>query len=87
VCGGEFHSVALLSNSTIVGWGGNSEGQLDTPVDAIGSKRVAAIACGGNATYALMEDGTVLGWGADGDVQVSSGGPAVGWVLRSCVAG
>lgn len=64
--GGEYwledsaHSLALLRDGTVVGWGYNQEGLLDVPE---GLDRVVAIAAGRGFSMALRDDGTVVTWG------------------------
>jgi len=60
VAGGDFHTVALKSDDTVVAWGHNEQGQTTVPAGLSG---VVAIAAGGNHTVALKSDGTVVAWG------------------------
>jgi alpha-tubulin suppressor-like RCC1 family protein len=53
-------SLALKSNSTVVGWGDNSCKQATPPAGLDG---VIAVAAGGFHSLALKYDSTVLGWG------------------------
>lgn len=81
--GGE-HSLALLSNNTMMGWGTNREGQLGTG-SASGSRvpvsiqnfatlpGVTAIAAGKEFSLALLTNGTVLAWGANEEGQMGNG--------------
>lgn len=81
--GGE-HSLALLSNNTMMGWGTNREGQLGTG-SAAGSRvpvsiqnfatlpGVTAIAAGKEFSLALLTSGTVLAWGANEEGQQGNG--------------
>src|SRR3954452_10856318 len=48
------------SPGTVVGWGGNANGQTTVPTGLAG---VTAIAAGLNHSLALKSDGTVVGWG------------------------
>src|SRR5438105_2783784 len=57
---GEYHSLALKENGTVVAWGENNYGQTNVPS---GLTNVVAIAAGGYTTAALKNDGTVVAWG------------------------
>jgi hypothetical protein len=78
---GGFHSLALLSNHTVVAWGGNSSGQLGNgtttsstvPVAMGGTTEVAAIAAGARHSLALLKDGTVTAWGSNKFGQLGNG--------------
>ena len=50
-CGG-YHTYALQSDGTLVGWGDNWNGQTDTPA---GLANVSQVACGAYYTYAIFE--------------------------------
>ena len=64
IAAGAYHTVALLSDGTVVAddhWGnGNRYGQADVPDDL---KDAIAIAAGEHHTVALGSDGTVVAWG------------------------
>jgi alpha-tubulin suppressor-like RCC1 family protein len=62
VSAGERHSLALLSDGSIIGWGDNSCGQL-TGIPIGGDFK--AIAAGAYHSLALRADGTVIGWGSN----------------------
>ncbi len=78
--GGE-HSLALLSNGTVMAWGGNEFGQLgngsttgsDVPVAVSGLSGVIAIAAGGEHSLALLNNGTVMAWGGNEFGQLGNG--------------
>jgi WD40 repeat protein len=57
---GGYHSLALMKNGTITGWGCNTHGQASPPE---GLNGVVAIAAGTLHSLALLENGTVIGWG------------------------
>lgn len=57
--GGGF-GLALKSDSTVIGWGNNSSGQIDVPQ---GLSNVVGIAVGDEFSVALKQDGTVISWG------------------------
>lgn len=71
VAAGGRHSLALLSNGTVVAWGDNESGQLgdesfalsDVPVAVKGLSGVSAVAAGANFSLALLSNGTVEAWG------------------------
>ncbi len=84
LAGGGEHSLALLSNATMMAWGANREGQLGNNSTASSRVPVAvvnfltiggitAIAAGGEFSLALLKDGTVLAWGANEEGQLGSG--------------
>jgi hypothetical protein len=60
IAAGGYHSLALKSDGTVVGWGYNDEGEATPPE---GLSNVVAIAAGGYHSLALKSDGTVVGWG------------------------
>jgi alpha-tubulin suppressor-like RCC1 family protein len=65
------HSLALLSNGTVVAWGTGFGGQLgdgntddeDTPVAVSGITNALAVSAGNAHSLALLADGTVVAWG------------------------
>jgi alpha-tubulin suppressor-like RCC1 family protein len=61
IAGGGWHSLALLANGTIRGWGRDNHGQAD----AVGITNAVAIAAGASHSLALLADGTVRAWGAN----------------------
>ncbi|MEM9235970.1 MAG: putative Ig domain-containing protein, partial [Verrucomicrobiota bacterium] len=77
------HTLALLADGTVVGWGNDQEGQATVPV---GLTDVVAISAGRDHSLALKNDGTVVAWGGgffgqstvppglDEVVQISAGG-------------
>lgn len=86
IAAGQSHSVALLSDGTMVAWGSNSSGQLGTgnttqstlPVavlsnGALAAIRFVAISAGANHTLALSSDGRVFSWGSNQDGQLGRG--------------
>jgi hypothetical protein len=64
VAGGDYHSVGLKSDGTVVAWGKNSGigGVTNIPH---GLSNIVAISCGSAHTLALKVDGTVVVWGSD----------------------
>lgn len=87
ISAGDFHSVALKSDNTIVAWGLNDKGQLGnnsttnskTPVSVVTSvsstalSNATAISAGGQHTLALLIDRTLMSWGAGTAFQLGSG--------------
>jgi alpha-tubulin suppressor-like RCC1 family protein len=74
ISAGPAHSLALLRDGTVRGWGFNNAGQVgdgttidrDAPVPVQGVRNVVAIAAGGVFGLALLADGTVMAWGEEG---------------------
>jgi alpha-tubulin suppressor-like RCC1 family protein len=64
ISGGYQHSVALLTNGTVVAWG--SAAQKAVPA---GLSNVVAISAGGYHSMALKSDGTVVCWGGNSSSQ------------------
>jgi len=60
IAAGWYHSLALKSDGTVVGWGGDFIGQATPPAGLTG---VVAIATSTLHSLALKSDGTVVGWG------------------------
>jgi len=60
LAGGEYHSLALRGNGTVVAWGNNGWGQSTVPA---GLSNVVAIAAGAFHSLALQQNGTVAVWG------------------------
>ncbi|HTU78472.1 MAG TPA: IPT/TIG domain-containing protein [Solirubrobacteraceae bacterium] len=73
IAAGARHSLALLSDGTVVAWGDGVSGQLgdgenassDVPVAVEELTGVKAIAAGEDFSLALLENGTVMAWGAN----------------------
>jgi alpha-tubulin suppressor-like RCC1 family protein len=88
VAAGGKHSLALLSNGTVMGWGANLFGQLcnssvtrtDVPVAMSGVSEPSEIAAGSSDTLVLQKDGTVVACGENnlgqlGHGTIGHGGP------------
>ena len=60
IAAGNWHSLALRADGTVIVWGANNFGQTNIPASAI---NVTAIAAGYWHSFALRRDGTVIGWG------------------------
>jgi hypothetical protein len=59
---GNYHSLALLRDGTVVAWGDNAQDQCSVPP---GLSNVVALAAGGAHNLALRQDGSTLAWGAN----------------------
>jgi alpha-tubulin suppressor-like RCC1 family protein len=78
IAGGYRHSLALLSNGTVMAWGENTTGELgngtttdsSTPVEVKGLTGVLAVAAGYAESMALLSNGTVMAWGGNGHGQL-----------------
>ena len=68
IAAGANHCLALLADSTVVGWGDNTYGQSTPPV---GLTNVVAIASAQSHSLALLSNKTVVAWGDNGFGQTS----------------
>lgn len=72
IAAGDYHSLAMTSAGSIVGWGNNFSGQTTVP---IGLSNAVAIATGGlgwsSYNLVLMSNGRVAGWGWNAYNQVT----------------
>ena len=79
VSAGGFSSLALLSDGTVMAWGGGavlgggSAVNSNVPVPVNGLSGVTAISAGYGQKLALLEDGTVMEWYGSGPVTPVSG--------------
>jgi alpha-tubulin suppressor-like RCC1 family protein len=81
VSAGGVHSLALMSDGSVMAWGNNAGGQLgdgttttrDVPVPVSGLSGVTAISAGGGYSLALLSDGTVMAWGSNSLGQLGDG--------------
>jgi uncharacterized delta-60 repeat protein len=60
ISAGAYHSLALMQNGTVRGWGWDAFGEIEPPAEAT---NVVAISAGGYNSMALTDRGTVLYWG------------------------
>jgi alpha-tubulin suppressor-like RCC1 family protein len=82
IAAGDSHTVALLSDGSVKGWGDNSAGQLGTgtttnslvPVSVSGlGGTVTALAAGDYHTVVLLANGSLQAWGRNGHGQLGDG--------------
>jgi hypothetical protein len=66
IAAGDWHTLALSVDGSVLAWGNDANGQCDIPGDL---NSVISIAAGGYHSLALKLDGTVAGWGANDDGQ------------------
>src|SRR5262249_13296071 len=66
IAAGNYHTMALNGDGTVVVWGKNTDGESTVPTSAT---NVTAIAAGGNHCLAVRRDGMVVGWGRNWDGQ------------------
>ncbi|NOX97874.1 MAG: hypothetical protein GXO98_07460, partial [Nitrospirae bacterium] len=59
IAAGDFHSLVLKADGSLVGWGWNNYGQTDVPA----GNDFTAIAAGGDRSLALKADGSLVEWG------------------------
>jgi alpha-tubulin suppressor-like RCC1 family protein len=60
VAGGDYHTIALRHNGTLLGWGYNGNGQTNVPA---GSLPYVSIASGAAHNLAIRADGSLVAWG------------------------
>jgi Regulator of chromosome condensation (RCC1) repeat/Immunoglobulin domain/Immunoglobulin I-set domain len=60
VAGGDYHSVALHHDGTLLGWGYNGDNQTGVPTNAL---RFVSLASGAAHGLAITEKGSVVAWG------------------------
>ncbi len=68
VGGGDYHTIALRHNGTLLGWGYNGDGQTNVPA---GSLLYVSIACGAAHNLAIREDGSLVAWGRNDAGQIN----------------
>jgi alpha-tubulin suppressor-like RCC1 family protein len=85
VAAGDYHTLALCSDGTIVAWGSNSYGQLgnnsttNSPVPVavdlggvLAGKTITGITAGSDYSLALCSEGTAAAWGYNGSGQLGN---------------
>jgi len=72
VAGGDYDSVALRQDGTLVAWGADDAGQTEVPTNAL---PFVAIAAGAEHNLAIAADGSLVGWGNDdaGQIDIPAG--------------
>ena len=81
IASGQAHSLALLSDGTVMAWGSNNTGEIGdgsqqdayVPEPVTGLAGVTAIAAGSDDSVALLGDGTVADWGDNTYGQLGDG--------------
>jgi alpha-tubulin suppressor-like RCC1 family protein len=71
VAAGDFHSLAVASDGTVLSWGANQNGQLGDgtmtnrfePVPVPGLSNAVTLAAGSRHSLAVLQDGSVWSWG------------------------
>jgi len=71
IAAGGAGGLALMSNTTVIGWGDTTFRQDKPPLFL---SNVVAVAMGNYHGLALVNNGTVVGWGQDGDGQAAPPG-------------
>ena len=67
ISAGAYHSLAIKSDGSLIGWGNNDHGRADVP----SGNDYTAISAGGCHSLALKSDGSVVGWGFDNQGQAT----------------
>lgn len=60
ISGGDYHSLALRHDGTLIGWGYNGDGQASVPTNVL---RFVTIASGAAHNLAIKENGAPVAWG------------------------
>ena len=99
VAAGQFHSLALRADGSVLAWGHNRSGQLgsgdvdpyvSTPVSVSGlgaGSGVVAVDADGAHNLAVRADGSVIGWGDDRYGQLGDSGDNVNQHVPVAVSG
>ena len=80
IVAGAYHSLALRSDGTVIGWGDNFYGESTPPTNL---NNVIAISAGVGFSLALKNDGTVVEWGLDGTSEMNRTNDLTGIVAIS----
>jgi hypothetical protein len=99
IAAGGAHSLALLQDGSVWGWGGNDDGEVGNgsttivadPVQVIappaaGAPRVTAISAGESSTFALYDDGSFQAWGQNYAGQLGLGNGTLGVTVPTAPA-
>jgi uncharacterized repeat protein (TIGR03803 family) len=68
IAAGSAYALSLQNNTTIVGWGDNSEGQISIPY---GLTNIIGISAGLDHSVALRNDGKLIAWGRNNYGQIN----------------
>jgi len=60
IAGGDYHTLALHHDGTLLAWGYNGDGQANVPTNA---QRFVAVAAGAAHNLALVQNGSLVAWG------------------------
>ena len=77
VCGGDYHTLALRHDGSLLAWGDGADGQTNVPNIPL---RFVSIAAGAAHNLAIAEDGSLVAWGRNDSGQCNipaSVGPVV----------
>ena len=79
VAGGQYHTIALLEDGTVVCWGRGDFGQCRVPVGiGTSSNPATQVAAGRSHSMALLENGSLICWGENIDGQCKGEAKAQG---------
>lgn len=78
VAGGDYHSLALRHNGTLIAWGFNGDGQTTVPTNSL---RFVSIAAGAGHNLAVTENGSLVAWGRNDSGQLNIPSAATNYVL------
>jgi hypothetical protein len=69
ISAGGYHSLALLEDGNVIGWGEKTNRQITIP--DFGGRRATQISSGIVHSLALLEDGNIIGWGNNDEYQTT----------------
>jgi len=84
ISAGDYHSMGLKADGSIVAWGYNWAGQCNIPPPNSG---FIAIAAGGAHSLGLKEDGSIIAWGSNRDGQCDIPEPNSGFIAIAAGGG